>query len=63
MSATFTPVDAQTREEARDHAIAYQAWAATQSQSWGEVAEWQAHFAKLAERFDLTDEFKENGII
>ena len=31
--------------------------------SYGEIAEIQAFFAKLAKRFGLTREFRENGII
>lgn len=52
-----------TAEEARQLAIDWQTWSAEQSLSYGELAEWQAHFDKLAERFGLTEEFKENGII
>lgn len=52
-----------TVKEARQLAIDWQTWSAEQSLSYGELAEWQAHFDKLAERFGLTEEFKENGII
>lgn len=57
-----TPIDQVTTEDqARNLAIDWQAidydW------SYGELADWQAYFEELAERFDLTDEFKENGII
>jgi ribosomal protein S6 len=31
--------------------------------SWGEVAEIQSHFEKMARRYGLIREFKENGII
>ena len=31
--------------------------------SLGELIEWQAFFTDLADRFDLYDEFRENGII
>jgi hypothetical protein len=31
--------------------------------SYGELAEWQAYFSELADKFDLVEEFKENGII
>lgn len=58
-----TPETIDSPEKAREHAIEFQSWASTQSLSWGEVAEWQGHFEQLAARFDLTDEFKENGII
>lgn len=52
-----------TQEEARRYAIEWQAWQAEQSLSYGELIEWQDYFIQLANRFDLTDEFKENGII
>lgn len=50
-------------DEARQFAIDWQNWASTQSLSYGELAEYQAYFVQLAERFNLTEEFKENGII
>lgn len=52
-----------SREDARQHAIDWQHWMNDQSLSYGELAEWQSHFERLGERFDLTDEFKENGIL
>jgi len=53
----------QTRDEARQYAIEWQQWASEQGLSYGELAEWRAILAELAERFDLTDGFRENGII
>lgn len=52
-----------TADQARQYAIDWQAWASNQSLSWGELAEWSAHFEILAEKFDLLQEFKENAII
>jgi hypothetical protein len=52
-----------TAEEARQQAIDWQNWQSEQSLSYSELSEWQAHFEELAKKFDLTDEFKENGII
>ena len=59
-----------TQEEARDFAIEWQQWVAEQNKPGEEptlymsdLAEWQAIFEALAEKFDLVDEFKENGII
>lgn len=49
--------------EARDWAIEWQHWASEQSLSYGELADWADYFTELAERFNLTDEFKENGIL
>lgn len=53
----------KTQEEARDQAIDWQAWQSEQALSYGELAEWQAHFRQVARKFDLRDEFEENGII
>lgn len=55
--------DSIAEDQARQLAIDWQAWSAEQSLSYGELAEWQAHFEKLGERFGLTEEFKENGVI
>lgn len=49
--------------KARDAAIWYQDWQADQDLSWSEVGEAGGCFTKLAKRFDLTEEFSENGII
>ena len=53
----------QTEEEARQYAIEWQRWASEQSLSYGELAEWGGIFTELGERFNLTEEFKENGIL
>jgi hypothetical protein len=53
----------KTQEEARQYAIDWQQWASEQSLSYLELAKWGDQFTELAEKFDLTDEFKENGII
>lgn len=55
--------DIKTKEEARDFAIKWQSWVSKQSLSYGEMAEWAEYFRELAEKFDLTEEFKENCII
>ena len=34
-----------------------------QNMSWGELVKWQNQFRDLAEKFNLLDEFTENGII
>jgi hypothetical protein len=57
------PDEVTSREEARDLAIEWQHWQAEQSMSYGELFLWQEYFLKLAEQFDLADEFRENGII
>ena len=53
----------KTKEEARQFAIDYQSWQSTQSLSYGELADWTELLTILAEKFDLTEEFKENCII
>lgn len=53
----------QSEEEARQAAIDWQAWASDQNLSYAELADWQNHFTIVAKKFNLTDEFKENGII
>lgn len=58
-----TVKNAKNADEARAYAIEWQSWQADQSMTWGEVAEWAAVFTDLADRFDLRDEFTENGII
>jgi hypothetical protein len=53
----------ETKEEAIQYAIDWQQWASEQSLSYGELAEWQDIFEELANKFDLKEEFQENGII
>lgn len=53
----------KTKEEARQTAIDWQTWQSKQSLSYAEVAEWNGFFTTLAEKFNLTEEFKENCII
>lgn len=53
----------KTEEEARQQAIDWQNWASEQNLSYGEIAEWQGYFTTLADKFDLREEFEENGII
>jgi hypothetical protein len=53
----------KTREEAEQYAIDWQNWAWDKSLSYRELAEWGDIFTELGERFNLTEDFKENGII
>ena len=55
--------DVYSIDEARDKAIKFSNWEPDTPLSMSEVAEWTSHFEALGERWDLTDEFKENGII
>lgn len=52
-----------TKEEAINYAIEWQQWVSERDMYMSELLEWQNFFVNLAERFDLTEEFKENGII
>lgn len=52
-----------TAEGARQLAIDWQNWQSDQSLSYQEIAEWHALFETLADKFNLTEEFSENGII
>lgn len=67
-SAGLVPLHKSTRyitseDEARELAIDWQQWSSEQDMSWGELAEWSDLFRKLARKFNLTEEFKENAII
>lgn len=53
----------KTKEEARQMAIDWQGWQSKQSLSYSEVSQWQSYFETLAKKFNLVEEFKENGII
>ena len=53
----------KTKEEARQYAIDWQNLASKDSLSYTELFFWQRVFIKLAKKFNLTKEFKENGII
>lgn len=53
----------KTVEQARQYAIDYQIWSSRQNLSYGELLVFQNKLSKLAKRFNLIREFKENGII
>jgi hypothetical protein len=53
----------KTAEDARQQAIDWQIWKSNNSMSWEEVSRWSNHFTQTAKKFELTDEFSENGII
>ena len=60
---TKKPIETiETADEAQSIAIEWQKWQSDQSLSYGEMAEWQAYFESLSNKFDLSEEFKENGI-
>ena len=53
----------KTKEQARQFGIDYQNWASQQDLSYGELIHFQNKLSNIAEKFDLVEEFKENGII
>ena len=53
----------KSEDQARNLAIDWQTWAAEQSLSYGELAQFSLFFESIAKKFNLTAEFKENGII
>lgn len=59
----------KTQEEARQYAIEWQQWLSEQNEIGKEptlyqsdLVEWQNEFERIGKEFDLTEEFRENGI-
>lgn len=52
-----------TADQAREVGIDYQTYAAEASLSYGELVYYTNMLEDLAKRFDLLDEFRENGVI
>lgn len=55
--------DIKNADEATQLAIDWQAWQSTVPMSIGELADYHAYFVNVANEFNLTDEFRENGTI
>jgi hypothetical protein len=53
----------KTKEQARQYGIDFQNWASNKDLSYGELIHFQNKLSKIAEKFDLVEEFQENGII
>jgi hypothetical protein len=53
----------ETREDAIEYAIQWQRKTSHENLSYGELAQVQAEMEQLAKKFNLTEEFRENGII
>ena len=53
----------ENKEKARQKAIEWQLDFANHNYSWGELAYYSDYFERLAKRYGLVEEFKENGII
>ena len=54
---------AREKENARQKAIEWQLDFNNHNYSYGELIYFAEYFTKLAKRYGLTEEFKENGII
>jgi len=52
-----------SKEQARQYGIDYQKYASENNLSYGEILHFQNKLKTLAEKFDLVEEFEENGII
>ena len=53
----------QGKAKARNEAIDWQSTFTDSNYNYSEIAYWQGYFTKLATRYGLVKEFKENGII
>jgi hypothetical protein len=53
----------KTKEQARQYGMYFQEWVSEQNLSYGKLFDYQNKLTKIAEKFDLVEEFKENGII
>ena len=53
----------RAKENARNKAIEWQMDFDKHNYSYGELAYYTDYFSKLAKRYGLTEEFRENGII
>ena len=53
----------KNKDKARNKAIEWQLDFGNHNYSWGELAYYSDYFEKLAKRYGLVEEFKENGII
>lgn len=51
------------KERARDKAVEWQMSFCEQNYSYGELAYYGEYFSRLAKRYGLVREFRENGII
>ena len=53
----------RAKEKAREKAVEWQSSFENHNYSYGELAYWNNYFNKLAKRYGLMEEFRENGII
>lgn len=55
--------EVKSADEARNIAIDWSNKNGDEPMSWADTVEWMDYFDELAHKFNLTDEFKENGLI
>lgn len=53
----------KTADEARQYAIEWQEYASNNAMSWGQILNTLYDLQALAVKFNLQDEFRENGIL
>lgn len=53
----------KAKEKTRNKAVEWQMDFSNHNYSWGEIAYFETYFTRLAKRYGLVREFKENGII
>jgi hypothetical protein len=53
----------KAKARTRDRAVEWQSGFCDQNYSYGELVYWQGYFERIAKRYGLVSEFKENGII
>ena len=56
-------ISPKNKGDARQIAVDFQSWSSEQNLSYGELFKYQTYFRIIGEKFGLTEEFKENGII
>lgn len=56
-------MQAETCEQARQYAIDWQNWTSGQNLSYKELSNWHIVFDALGAKFNLKDEFIENGVL
>lgn len=63
MKKYYTSEYERKKEKARQQAIEWQLDFDNHNYSYGELAHFESYFTRLAKRYGLVKEFKENGII
>lgn len=63
MKEKYLIKNVNTKDDAREYAIFLQYWISKHELSWQEISDLQNDLTILAKKFDLVEEFKENGMI